>query len=291
MSIPGLSLVGFLPEPAAMNYFKLVCVYPPDCDDAQHAERWATAVTQLGTQPHVPDPGKPEIRDFPDGFETHLNSVRSTIRFQQVHASPDCSFKWIELAPLLAYQFHVLSDPPDLPSFSTPPTADEIVNACLPLAGPQVPVGRVATGDANQGSVVYRSESLNFSVLGVLGGATGYEPQADLFPTGVAVGMRTPFVQVAQFDGRCYLRNGYHRAAQLLRAGATHLACIFQDVADYRLVDQRVGMGSTFDMPTMQSENPPSVAHFGDAVALHVPLRKFSRTIAVTWTDVTIPDV
>jgi hypothetical protein len=192
--------------------------------------------------------------------------------------------------PLLALQFQVLTEPQGKTSFSSPPTMAELLSACLPTEIEPCTPARVVAGSQAQGAVHFRCDDVNFVSLGILGGGgPGFDPDQLVYPTGVAIDIKAPWVQVVEFQGRYFLRNGYHRAYQLMLAGATHIPCITLKATDY-MRDVDLGGTLRFDPPLMLGPNPPTCAHYGCGRAYDVPLRKFSRGVTVTWSEVAIPD-
>jgi hypothetical protein len=103
-------------------------------------------------------------------------------------------------------------------------------------------------------------------------------------PFGIVVGAAAPQVQVVRCKGRCYLRNGFHRAFGMCRRGVTHIPALFRESDDYVYLGIR-GDGGTFGRALMESANPPTVGHFTQGRATLVNLRKTSRIVQVNWDD------
>lgn len=96
-------------------------------------------------------------------------------------------------------------------------------------------------------------------------------------------------MHVIRVDGRCYLRNGFHRVRGLLKAGATHIPCVLLEGTDFAQVGA-VGGGATFERACLESKNPPTCGHFTDERAYAVTLRQMSRLIHITWSMYECPD-
>jgi hypothetical protein len=90
----------------------------------------------------------------------------------------------------------------------------------------------------------------------------------------------SPFFEVAEFHGRWFLRDGYHRAYRLLQAGVNHLPAV---VIRARTIDE---VGATqpwfFNEGELFSSHPPRVLNFlEDRLVLHYKRPRLVKTISV----------
>jgi hypothetical protein len=90
-----------------------------------------------------------------------------------------------------------------------------------------------------------------------------------------------PFFEVAEFRGRWFLRDGYHRAYHLLRAGIYHLPAV---VIRARTIDE---VGATqpwfFSEEQLFSSHPPHVVDFlDDDLILRYRRLRFKKTIQIS---------
>jgi len=120
-------------------------------------------------------------------------------------------------------------------------------------------------------------------------GVFGVEPNRKLQIAGVALAPSSNLVQVVRFNGRCYLKNGFHRCSTLMWAGATHAPCLFLEGDDYGQVGAP-GLPATFSREMLESANPPTLGHFTEARAQPVSLRSGTRVISVSWSEWFVPD-
>src|SRR5262249_2032312 len=108
---------------------------------------------------------------------------------------------------------------------------------------------------------------------------------------GMEIRWSVPFVHVVRFSGRHYLLNGYHRAFAAAQRGATHIPCLLREwraaedsaagpEPDWVLVPRRL----------LESQNPPTLAHYLEGRAHQVMLRATSRILHVTWSHHFMPD-
>jgi hypothetical protein len=281
MPSPGLSLVGFLQDQQqALQHLRVTCVPEPDTKtDADLIADWQAAQAKIGAP--MPSAGLPQLTPLP------LSHARiSTIHTQMLQSAwsghyaailgAGASYQMVEIAPLLAYQLSVDSDRSGTHcgALSSPPTDDELFACCLRTTAPNDNIHSSRQGQ----SIIIKSRSLNLVTF-----AEG--PLQAAMPTvGVQFWWGLPLVHVVRFGGRCYLHNGYHRACGLLNAGATHMPCIFRDVATAEEAGIRTD-GGTFSLATLSSANPPTVGHFTNERALAVRLRRAIRVIQISWSQ------
>lgn len=273
MPMLGISLVGFMREDQAVDYFRTMCVPADPSYDALRAE-FESAKASLG--PAMPRAGRPEIAQIPTEFIGYLTRLRKTWPVIETEAWDQ---KVVEIEPLLATQPQICL--PKVDGYGggrmEQPSFDELLNVCLPAERPAV---QPPTISAQNQSIVMRTENMNIKLL--------YHGSLRLpGEFGILVGPGAPLVKVLKFNGRYYLANGFHRAFALRRRGATHLPCIFKEICEYR----ELGIeGPTFDRSTMESSNSPTLGHFTQNRAYPVSLRKANRIIHISWSQHTIAE-
>ncbi len=143
-------------------------------------------------------------------------------------------------------------------------TSANLLEFCLPSAQPAIP-GRVFTDGDRKGMTI---SSLNPNLRVVETQPVQVEAQAA--PGAPAVPMQglmvivhlgTSYLQVARYNGRCFLRDGYHRAAGLVRAEIMAVPCIFIEAHSWVEVAPTPGL-LTYE--TMFGERPPRLSDFWD---------------------------
>jgi hypothetical protein len=273
MPTPGLSLVGFLDLPDALQHMRAAYVLQ-DTSDAALTAMWNQARQALG--PAFAGAGNPEILPMPAAALGHVGALTQQPWVQpalQQGALLGANFVLVEVDPLLAFQFTVDTARSGHHNGGavTAPSMDELLQVCLPhqQATEQIQILQAP------GSMMLTSRSLNLRMLqqGFLNGAF----------LGMHVGLALPFVQVVRHNGRCYLHNGFHRAVGLRGRGATHIPCVLRDVPDHESVGIRPP--GTFGAQVVESANPPTVGHFTQARALPVTLKAFHRTLHISWAE------
>lgn len=274
MPTPGLTLLGFMSQDQALHYLRNACVPHVGTDAALIAE-WNAARAMVAAGP--PNAGNPTIADIPGNHAGHIASLRTGPWHNTI--APDWEFKMVEIAPLLAFQFSILTEKTDghCGGFSKPPTLAEKLAVCLPLA----PTNENLSVSHLPQSIMIRGKNLNLRAV-----QTGMLAPNVL---GLSFGFSVPFVHVVRFDGRCYLHNGFHRVYGAALAGAAEIPCVFRDVTDAEAAGIRTD-GTTFALPLLESANPPTMHHFVSGQAYPVELKLMSKVINVSWSDYVVPE-
>jgi hypothetical protein len=275
MPTPGKSLFGFLDQPRAISYVQNACVVPDPTDIAQMQQMWVQARAQLG--PPVTNAGHPDIQPIPNSHSSHVQSLQSA-QWIIERGLGGWQYALVEIDPLIAYQHSIGLDRSahHCAPFGSPPTLGELLNACLPIIPPLDPYHVVPA----EQSLLITSKSLN-----MMGLAKGLVAQNF---AGVVFGPAIPLAHVVRFNGRCYLHNGFHRAYGARLAGATHIPCVLRDVGTAAEAGIRAD-GGTFDQSLVESQDPPTLAHYCRGSAVDVQLRVFTRTLHVSWAEYAVP--
>jgi hypothetical protein len=282
MATKGLSLVGFMEKPRAIKYLRDVCAFQGDTSDARLGREWELAKAKLGGA--IPNAGNPQIQEMPSAHHEHIARLLSQdwLKRKLDDSLKGATFKLVELSPLLAMQFAVCTERSgDLcNSLSRPPSMEELLTLCLPIAQPHAPIN--VSANARSLHISSRNLSLRIAKDGVL------EPKTDagtLLHIGVHLDMPVPLLHVVRYQGKCYLHNGFHRAYGAQAAGVTHVPCIFREV-DY---PEDIGIADdTFQLKELQSSNPPTVGHFVPNRAYEVTLKSLTRVIHVSWAEYSV---
>ena len=273
-----LSLIGFMDEQQAHTYLLKTCALRPDQQtSAMLTATWQAAHARLATP--IVNAGFPDIQPIPLVHKDYLERVIAHPRFINPIDGMDVDFALVEIEPLLAYQQHIwvehsyemCRDLPDNPS------TEQVLRVCLPE---QIqPIGsdvEVRHGpQPGQVAIVVIDLDIEAQSLAIY-------PTPD--PSAHFVGWlhrrRLPYVQVARFNGKCYLRNGFHRVYGLVAKGVTHVPCIFLEAPTPGQAGIRPGR--SFDLALLESDNPPTVAHLTRGHAVRLPLQRLEGVIQLT---------
>ena len=272
MPLDSASLVGFMQRTQAVDYLRNQTTLANKTDIALEA-RWSAANAILG--PSVANAGFPDIQDMPSAAIAPYFKQPKCIRgsHKPSRASRGLS-NWSASERYSRINF--MSGPASRSSIARPSRASRLFRSCWPSAfrSPRIFEADIAVNQGETGSVTISSKSLNTRVLET--GWFGINLPEQTGFAGIACGESSPFVQVARFNGRCYLKNGFRRVYGLGAAGATHIPCIFVDEIDPLSVGIR-GANQTFDLPILESADPPTCSHFIDGKATMLPIRRFER--------------
>lgn len=280
MATSGLSLVGFMEQGYALQYLRTRCILVDTSEDSLLGH-WEQASRRLG--PPVIGAGYPDIRDLPASSFPYLQRVMANPRFAETVNDLSWSFKMVEIDKILAFQYDVdLDHSADVCSGLQPNSPiDDVLRLCLPVDVEQISF-RVA-GHPN--GITVQSRSLNLRPRGF--GMLGEDGVQRVHVAGLAFGPSSPLVQVVRFGGRCYLKNGFHRAYGTRLAGQTHLPCVFLEATNPE--DIGISPPVTFSLEALTNENPPTCGHFTSERAYPVTLRQFMRVIHVNYSDDVLP--
>jgi hypothetical protein len=281
MGTPGVALVGFMTETFAVSYLAQRCI-PANPAPAALSACWQEARQRRGGP--TPNAGRPEILSISPRHAGHLKEVAALPRFAEMFGTSGWDFRLVEMDPLIATQFEI-----DLPRAADlcaglrgTPTEDHLLQICLPSRLPPTPFDV----HPQPQSLLIRSRSMNLEILA--SGLVAQDQGRGMFLAGAAFGPSLPLVQVGRFQGRCYLIDGYHRAFSLRQAGATHVPCVFVEVADYARLGAKGGYES-FERDVLESADPPTCAHLTPARAYPVVLHELRRILHITWSQYVIP--
>jgi hypothetical protein len=137
--------------------------------------------------------------------------------------------------------------------------APSLVDLCLPTA--QQPELRFSQDGDGKGMTL-SSPDLNLKVAGAGLGMVEVAPGVMRPAVQIVIDFPMSFVNVGLFRGRYYLRDGYHRAAGLLRAGKHIVPCIVVEVDSVQqLLPNPVGL---FSEDVLLDDRPPALTDFWD---------------------------
>jgi hypothetical protein len=215
------------------------------------------------------------------GDRSLLDQVASRPEVHAAFADVPWRIEWVDLTRVLSVQKMITTDGLELrvAEATTDPAA--LVELCLPAAQPVPPLG--AFGDPDSHGFALSSLNPNLRVVGsnvseALVSASPQLPPQKVQAFTFFVSMGASYVQVAQYQGRSFLRDGYHRAAGLLRAGIKRVPAVVMDAPSFQFITSAPGL---FDHEVAFSDRAPRLADFWDdsvsADALQPAVRKVVR--------------
>jgi hypothetical protein len=191
------------------------------------------------------------------GDRSLLDQVADRPRVQAAFADVPWRVQWVDLTQVLSVQKMITTD--GLEARVAQATADHaaLVELCLPAAQPVPPLA--AFGDPDGHGFALSSLNPNLRVVGssvaeALVSASPQLPPQKVQAYTFFVSMGASYVQVAQYEGRSFLRDGYHRAAGLLRAGVSRVPAVVIDAPSFQFITSAPGL---FDYEVAFSDHAP----------------------------------
>jgi len=208
--------------------------------------------------------------------ETRL--LRDTLDLQ--HSRPDLhaemtgvdwSLGVVDLRRLLAFQRRLSFDS-TLPAMTVPPQCDweGLIKIAFASANPVV---CNVVHDTNKKTVILQSTNPNVQLR---------VTQDPAVPVAVHAG--SPFFEVAQYAGRWFLRDGYHRAYNLLRSGIVRVPAVI--VRARTLEELGAVQPRFFSKAILLSEHPPFVNDFlNESLTIEYDRHPIIKTLRITWEE------
>jgi hypothetical protein len=174
----------------------------------------------------------------------------------------------VDLRQLLAFQRRLIFDD-QFPCLEVPAPNDWLALAALAF-GPPVPL-KYRTLLSNESELLVQSENPNLQIRTSI--------ECSRHPFQLHGG--SPFFEVAEFDGRWFLRDGYHRAYRLLRAGVGHSPAVI--IRARTLAELGPVQPWFFSKEVLFSKTPPRVTDFlDDDLTIDYARPRLLKTLRVT---------
>ena len=215
------------------------------------------------------------------GDRSLLDQVAGRPEVHAAFADVPWRVEWVDLTRVLSVQKMITTDGLDLRVAEATDDPAALVELCLPAAQPVPPLG--AFGDPDGHGFALSSLNPNLRVAGsnvaeALVSASPQVPPQKVQAFTLFVSMGASYVQVAQYQGRSFLRDGYHRAAGLLRAGVSRVPAVVIDAPSFQFITSAPGL---FDHEVAFSDRAPGLADSGTTPsppnALQPAVRKVVR--------------
>jgi hypothetical protein len=196
MPEPGLSLVGLMPEDVAQHYLNRCC-FLPNKSVKSIRKYWSDAKGTIG--PPTARAGLPDIQEMGSEHDQYLDRVRANPAFVKALEGMPYSFKWVEIDPLLCFQFHLETNRSAnlCKSVDDGPTVDDMLPICLPEHLEEIPYDVMEAGN---GKLRVRAESLNLRpcLQGDISTLLADNPNK-IKAAGIAFGPAAPFSRWSAF--------------------------------------------------------------------------------------------
>jgi hypothetical protein len=240
---------------------------------------WETARAAYSALPTT-ELQPPALRELPSEVFPELAVIEAAPVFQENFGGREYQFKLVEIDRLVAFQQFVDSQ------FSVEAangalgngTMLEKVRFCLPRDF-STPLSIVP----EQNGLNILSLSRNINVRGI---EVQQQPDQPL-KVAFVVSARANWVQVAEFEGRYFLKNGYHRTWVLRHLGDEYVPAIVTKATSV----EEVGAGPGFFPPALiLSDRAPMFEYFfNDALAPQLALKSTMKVIRLSAQESVLP--
>ena len=212
------------------------------------AEQWLRAAEKLRSRRMTAF--STATQPLPAALSGLAEEFAASSQFASLPDFPGAEMRLVELASLLTFQARISVNSSD-ELFPVPydGSLESIFRICLPAAGRMDPV-QVQTAGASA-RIASDNPNLRFGGFQLTG--------STLVAT---FGFRPPWVQVCEYRGRLFVRNGYHRCWALLKAGATHAVALTLRVAT--LAELGAAEAGYVSEARLLSAAPPMLYDFED---------------------------
>jgi hypothetical protein len=279
---PGRALVGWMAEAEAIAAMLGRTPTPAD-DVAELRNRAAEARRSVESRPVMTSSGA-----IVDETDPRLVAVQT----RQDLASNFPGLKWraaiVDLSKVLSFQKVIAVDGLD-DRLAGAEDTDQLLDLCLPTMQPMPPLGTF--NDPDQKGFTLSSVNPNLRIAGAQVGSADVAPEPGkpavrMQAVTFLIHMGTSYLQVVEYRGRCFVRDGYHRAAGLLRRGIQEVPCVFISAQSFEEVGAVSGM-LTYEV--LFGERPPLVADFwDDSVAAQIEPPAVRKIIRITGEEFAI---
>jgi hypothetical protein len=203
-----------------------------------------------------------------------VNSTQLDIDLDDLAANPllattfaphKWSLKVVDLRNVIAYQKAIKID--GLEDRVKPVVDDRSLLAefCLPGEQPVPPQSLI--GDIDGNGYTISSLNPNLRIAGNQVQQAQVAPQEGMQPISMLavtflVSMGTSYLQVASYNGREFLRDGYHRAAALIREGVFEVPCVYIEAGSFEEIG--ANPSTMFSYEILFGDRPPLLTDFWD---------------------------
>jgi hypothetical protein len=229
------------------------------------------------------EPQVPKIEDLPLEVAEEVDAIRSAPAFQHHFGDKEVRFAVVDLQHIVAFQQYIDTQFSDETAGRELDERNELlgkVKLCLPREfNANLSLGL----DQATLTATLSSLSRNLNIVGMQAAQMPGQPMAITF----FAALGGNWVQIIEFEGRYFLKNGYHRVWLLHSRGDQSVPAIVTKAN--RIEDIGAGPGF-FPQALILSERPPLFRHFFDArLAPEVQLKSTMKVITISANQLVLP--
>ena len=269
-------LIAWMDKDEAVQIQLGACMPLADENTTAQGESWANALEHLQSREEYALP-TPTLEPLPEDLrargEVFLQRADLAVHFN--------GWEWTvgtaNLDNVLTFQKIGSEDAVERVSTIDVGDPQALFSLCLPDPGGTAELP--GTVDNDRKGIAFSSANPNLRVMAAMAAAIDGQPFY-----GFTIGFGLPFVQVVEYQGRWFIRDGYHRCYGLLRRGVRRIPCLFIRARD----TQQFGGDNPhfFRWETIFGPRPPFLRDFlDDNVAFTANRSITGRVIRITSAD------
>jgi hypothetical protein len=209
-----------------------------------------------------------------------LLEIASRPQLHTTFAGQFAGVEWVDLTRVISIQKLVFTDgAARVAAAVREGSPDELIELCIP-SNPQLSQF-VVGGDADGRGLTIVSEDPNVRYQGAIFGdfdvSQGVGAPRLMKAVSFLIGTGSPYLSVAQYQGRFYLQNGYHRAAALLQRGITVVPAVMTAMQSYD--ELAAPGGGLFGHGVASAATPPMLTDYWDDTVSVETTHSLSRKV------------
>lgn len=246
----------------------------PEDDLTNQRQRIVKARDELAARP-IFRPRSP-VLELSD--RTHLDRAADRKDIQAAFASLKWTVEMVDLLVVQALQKQIRAE--KLAERAAPVVADpsRLTEFCLPGEQTEPPIGTFT--DIDKLGFAISSVNPNLRIAGT--NVSSAELSTPAGPVSMQaltffINFGSSYINVARWEDRYFLRDGYHRVAALLKAGITRVPCVVVDAA---VNSEEILPGAgTFSSDVFLGDRPPLLPDFFDPTVSDEVMRAATRKV------------
>jgi hypothetical protein len=256
---------------------------PNDGTSAQVAI-WETARNAMAAREPYQLPA-PTLEVVPTELAERAQAFRQRPDVLSIFQNMDWTVGMVDLRTVLSFQKLVVEEQAmDRVATANADDLHTLFSLCLPEQAANVALAAIMDND--QKGVTFSSLNPNLRVVGhavqeVAVSPGPKQPAQTMKFVGFAVNFGAQFVQVAEYNGRWFVRDGYDRCYGLLRRGIRRIPCIFIQARSFQELGAQAPGFLSYEL--LFGDRPPFLIDFlDDAVSVFAQQRATRKVIRIT---------
>ena len=256
----------------------------PNDDIAAQVATWEAARNaMLASEPYTRP--TPVLEEVPPELSERAQAFRQRPDVVSVFQNLEWTVGIVDLRTLLSFQKVVVEEQAvERVSGASADDLNALFSLCLPEPGGNVTLNAII--DHDQKGITFSSLNPNLRVVGhviqemEVWPAAGQPGQKMKF-VGFAINFGVRFVQLAEYNDRWFVRDGYHRCYGLLRQEINRIPCVF--IRAHNIQELGAQAPGFFNYEVLFGDRPPFLTDFlDDSVSVFARQRATRKVVRVT---------